>query len=43
VQPLKNFPVVKLLRNMNELHCDGTVYNIFKQANATGCLNTELN
>jgi hypothetical protein len=29
-------------RNINELHCDGIVYNISRQVNATVCLNTEL-
>jgi hypothetical protein len=32
----------EILRNINELHCDGVVYNIFRQVNATGCLNTEF-
>jgi hypothetical protein len=33
--------VVKLLRSINELHCGGTAYNIVRQVNATGYLNTE--
>jgi hypothetical protein len=33
---------VRWLRNITEFHCDGIVYNNFRDVNATWCLNTEL-